>query len=196
MTDRKDELVIVGRISGLYGVQGWVKVFSYTQPRKNILQYVPWYLGVVHAGTDNTDAQGDDRLRDSPSDGVRWQPLQLESGRVHGKGIIARLAGISDRDAAAALLGRDIAVLRACLPVLQPDEFYWSDLVGLQVVGIDGSRLGVVDHLIETGANDVLVVRDEGEGGRERLIPYLRDEVIKHIDLQAGVIRVDWDADF
>ena len=165
--------VMVGRVSGLYGVSGWVKLFSHTEPRLNIVSYDPLYLNLGHD--------------DSP-----YQAFPLSAGKAHGKGVIAKFAGIDDRDAAAALVGSDIAVRRDQLPPLGPGEYYWSDLEGLQVINRDGDSLGVVDHLFATGANDVLVTRN----GRERLIPFLTDQVVLDIDLGQRRIRVDWDADF
>jgi len=160
----------VGRISGVHGVKGWVKVFSYTQPRDNILNYRPWYL-----------RRGDD-----------WQPRDCAEGQRHGKGVIARLTDCEDRDQARALLATEIGVRRDQLPAAAPGEYYWYDLQGLAVVTLQGEPLGRVDHLLETGANDVLVLAGE----RERLIPFVLDRVVTHVDLDAGLIRVDWDKDF
>lgn len=165
----QDQHIIVGRIAGLFGVRGWVKVFSHTQPLDNILSYTPWLL-----------------LRDG-----HCTPVKPLAGRVHGKGIVAQLEGCDDRDAAAALVGCDIAIERSQLPRAGTGEFYWADLIGLKVVTLDGVELGVVDHLLETGANDVVVV----QGERERLLPYV-DQVIREVDLDGGLMRVDWDPDF
>lgn len=173
----KSDMVTVGRVSGLFGVQGWVKVYSYTQPRENILRYRPWYLMLGEKGV--------------PEQG-RWIAREVAAGRIHGKGLVARLEGYEDRDASAALIGKEIRVLQSQLPDLAPGEYYWSDLIGLQVVTLEHVSLGVVDHLIETGSNDVLVVRGE----RERLVPYIRDEVVKEVDLDSGTISVDWDPEF
>jgi len=162
--------VVLGRITGLYGVQGWVKVFSYTEPRAGIIGYDPLYL----------DGQGD------------WRPCRIEEGRLQGKGVIIKFAGYDDRDAATALLGRDIAVRREQLAPLNAGEYYWSDLEGLRVMTVGGVVLGVVERLFETGANDVMVVAGE----RERLIPFIAGDVIVEIDLTGGVMRVDWDPDF
>jgi 16S rRNA processing protein RimM len=170
MRQQPGKLVTMGRISGLFGVRGWVKVFSYTDPRENILQYRPWYV----RATD------------------QWRPMEVAEGQRHGKGVIARLEGINDRDAAGALVDAEIAVRRDQLATLEQDEYYWSELEGLRVVTTGGAELGTVHHLLETGANDVLVVH----GGRERLIPYLWGDVIKEVDLKQGLIRVDWDPDF
>lgn len=166
----RSDLVVMGRISGLYGVRGWVKVHSETEPRENIVQYSPWYL----------------RLQDG------WREVPLAAGRRHGKGVVAQLAGYDNRDAAAALVGTEVAVRRDQLPPPAAGEYYWADLIGLRVATVDGTDLGIVDHLMETGANDVLVVRGE----RERLIPFLPDDVVVEVDLEGGCMRVDWDPDF
>ncbi len=171
MAENREDYIVVGRISGLYGVRGWVKVFSHTQPRENILTYASWYL--KKQGT--------------------WAASDLETGRVHGKGVVAKLKGCDDRDAAAALMGCDIAIRRDQLPQAAPGEYYWADLEGLRVINLDGVALGVVDHLLETGANDVLVVR---EGGTERLIPFVQGLFVKSIDLETGEMIVDWDPEF
>jgi 16S rRNA processing protein RimM len=161
--------VILGRISGLFGVRGWVKVYSETSPPGNILDYPIWHLGGA-AGR---------------------RKYALAEGRVQGKGIVARLDGCSDRDQAAELVGAEIAVPREQLPEAGDGEFYWTDLEGLQVRNLQGIDLGRVDHLFETGANDVMVV----QGDRQRLIPYTADAV-QRVDLAEGWIIVDWDADF
>ena len=102
-----------------------------------------------------------------------------------------------DRDSATALVGREIAVTRQQLPALDEGDYYWRDLLGLQVINLDDVTLGTVANLMETGANDVLVVESHSDGERqERLIPYIREQVIRHVDLEQGVIRVDWDPDF
>lgn len=160
-------LITIGRISGVYGVQGWVKVYSYTEPRENILKYTPW------------------RIRRAE----RWETIAVPEGRRHGKGVIARLEGCADREAARALIGADIAVERGRMGDTAPGEFYWADLVGLEVINREGVALGRVDHLIETGANDVLVVADDG---RERLIPFVPDLYIDEVDLEGGRMVVDW----
>ncbi|MFP5507512.1 MAG: ribosome maturation factor RimM [Gammaproteobacteria bacterium] len=162
--------VVIGRISGLYGVRGWLRVFSYTEPRENIVDYSPWLIQI---------------------DGL-WQPVEVEDGRAQGKGVVVKLSGCDERDTATRYLGLDIAVRREQLGALAPDEYYWTDLEGLRVVTCEGVELGRVDHLFATGANDVVVVR----GDRERLIPFVQGDVIRDIDLQDGVMEVDWDPDF
>lgn len=164
------EPLIMGRITGPYGIQGWVRVIPYTEQNVDLLSYTPWQL---HMG-----------------DG--WQARAVLEGRAHGKGLVVRLADCPDRACAEALAGTDIGIYRAQLPEAAPGEYYWNDLLGLRVRTLDGRELGTVDHLLETGANDVLVVR----GDRERLIPFLQGTVILTVDLTAGEIRVDWDPDF
>lgn len=165
-----DQRVVLGRISGLYGVKGWVRLFSHTEPREAILDYERWLIG-----------------RDED-----WREFRLAEGRRHGKAVVARLEGFEDRDQASDLIGAEIAVRRQQLPDAEKDEYYWADLVGLDVVTTDGRSLGQVDHLLETGANDVLVVR----GKDEYLVPFIMDQVITEVDLDGGVIRVDWDPDY
>ena len=118
--------------------------------------------------------------------------LEVCDTRRHGKAVIARLGGYEDRDTARELVGAEIAVRRDQLAEITEGEYYWADLVGLKVVTVSGKDLGIVNHLIETGANDVLVV----VGERERLIPFIRDEVVVAVDLDRGEIRVDWDPEF
>ncbi len=120
-----------------------------------------------------------------------WAPLRVLDGRSQGRGLIARLEGCTDRDQAHALIGAEIAIDLAQLPALGAGEYYWAQLEGLRVVNLQGVELGRVSHLLETGANDVLVVKGE----REHLIPYI-GAVIRAVDTEAGLIRVDWDPDF
>jgi 16S rRNA processing protein RimM len=164
------DMIIMGRVSGLFGVRGWVKIFSYTSPREGILGYKVWYL----------KRQGE------------WCECKIAAGHPQGKGIVARIEGYDDRDRSAELLESEIAISRAQLPALPSGEYYWADLEGLQVVTLQGVALGTVSHLFETGANDVLVVK----GDRERLIPYTVGQAVQEIDLEAGRMVVDWDPDF
>ena len=161
--------VVLGRISGLFGVKGWVKVYSYTEPREAVLEYRRWLL--------------------SGKDG--WWEATVAEGQRHGKTIIARIDGYVDRDQAAELIGTEIAVPRDELPKAEEGRFYWSDLEGLRVVHRDGTELGRVAYLLETGANDVMVV----QGEQERLIPFVMGEVILGVDLASGRIDVDWEWD-
>lgn len=169
--DDKQRIVTLGRIAGVYGVRGWVHVVSDTSPRENILTYAPWYL--FRKG--------------------QWEPCEVESGKRHGKGVVVKLHGYDDRETAAGLVKLAIGVRREQFSDdLGPGEYYWTDLEGLQVFTLDGQDLGHVTHLLETGANDVLVV----DGDRERLIPYLPEQVVLDVDLAKGRIQVDWDPDF
>jgi 16S rRNA processing protein RimM len=172
----QDQRVKLGRITTVYGVKGWVKVFSSTEPMINIFEYQPWQTCI---------------------DGV-WKELKFTQGKTHGKGLIALLEGCEDRDQARKFCGLDISVDRAILPNLEDGDYYWQQLTGLNVETDTGVKLGKVDHLIATGSNDVLVVKgnEESIDRNERLIPYLPDQVITKIDLLGGVIRVDWDPEF
>ena len=167
-TDTKP--VIVGRISGLFGVRGWVKIHSFTDPREAILDYRDW---LVEAGGE-------------------WQSIAVAEGKPHGKTIIARLEGIDDRDIAAGYVQASIGIHRSQLPETADGEYYWSDLEGLTVRKEDGTVLGTVARLLETGANDVLVVR---EADREVLVPFIPGQVVKDVDLDKGLIDVDWEWD-
>ena len=166
----EDTPLVMGRISGPYGVKGWVRVRSYTRQPDDLLTYLPWYLRT----------------------GDTWQAWKLLEGRPHGKGLVVRFPDCGDRESAEALAGTDIGIYRSQLPQTENNEYYWNDLVGAQVVTLDGEVLGTVNHLLETGANDVLVVT----GDRERLIPFIQGKVVASVDLDAGIIRVDWDTDY
>lgn len=166
-----EKLILLGRIVGVHGVRGELKLESYTEPRTQIFRYQPWLL---------RSASGEKQI-----EGGR--------GRVQGKGLVAELPGVTDRDAAAALTGTEIWVARSVLPAPKPGEYYWSDLEGLEVVTVEGVPLGRVSHLVATGANDVLVVRD---AERERLVPFLVGRFVTEVDLASGRLTVDWDPDF
>lgn len=145
-------------------------MFSYTEPRDNILNYKKWLL-----------KKGDQTLLVKPID-----------GQIQGKGVIAQIDGITDRDEAVALMGWDVHIRHEDLPAPEEGEYYWTDLIGLDVENLEGFQLGKVDSLIETGANDVLVVKGE----RELAVPFLQGQTVKSIDLATGKMIVDWDADF
>jgi len=162
--------ISVGKISGVFGVKGWVKVFSFTDPRENILTYSPWLLG-----------KGDET-----------KIVKVVDGQLQGKTIVAQLAGVNDRDQAAGLMGWDIFITRDQLPKAAKGEYYWSELIGLNVETIEGVQLGTVESLLETGANDVIIV----QGERERCLPFLKGQTIINVDLDAGKIIVDWDPEF
>ena len=163
--------ILLGKIVGVFGVRGWVKIQSHTEPRDALFDYRPWFL----------------RQRGT----VR--PISQFEGRPQGRGLVALFPGIESRDAAEALIGTEIWVDRAALPQPRAGEYYWVDLEGLAVETVAGTSFGRVSHLFATGANDVLVAVD---GECERLIPFLPEAVIKRVDLDAGVVVVDWDPDF
>jgi 16S rRNA processing protein RimM len=165
-----EQHISVGKISGVFGIKGWVKVFSFTDPRENILTYSPWLL----------------------KKGDQIKPVNVVDGQLQGKTVVVQLADIDDRNQAASFMGWDIFITQDQLPKAAKGEYYWSDLIGLQVETIDGVQLGVVDSLLETGANDVIIV----QGERERVIPFLQGRTIIKVDLEAGNIIVDWDPDF
>jgi 16S rRNA processing protein RimM len=177
----ENEKLIIGRISGVYGVKGWVKVYSDTDPREGITDYNPWYL---QQGGGNSG---------------EWREVTVEAGRRQAKTVIAKLEGIDDRDAAMQLSGALIAIMPEQLDELAKGEYYWRDLIGLRVVNREGVELGTVQRLLETGANDVLVVaggKSDRQGGREHLIPYTPGRAVVEVDLEQRLIRVDWDEDF
>jgi len=173
MDDSASQFVVVGKIASAYGIKGWVNVQSYTDPVTNILDYQPWYLI-------------------SKKDKNQRQPIRIVNGRLHGKHVVAQIEGCNDRNQAELYRGLEIAISRDQLPEPQDDEHYWIDLIGLDVENLQGIKLGVVDSILETGANDVLVVKGE----KEHLIPFVTNEFIRNIDLENRLITVDWDADF
>lgn len=174
MSHASDTLV-VGKIGAPYGVKGWVKITSYTDEISGIFNYSPWMLG---------------------EDGKEYQ---VDHWRTHNKGVIAKLVGVENRDEAEAIKNLEISIKAEQLPQLAEDEFYWRDLVGMQVVTEQGYDLGVVKELFETGANDVMLVKanaNDAFGQKERMLPYLVDQVIKQVDMQSNTIKVDWDPGF
>jgi len=162
------KVVQIGHISGVHGIRGWVKIYSLTEPREAIFEYQPWLLG---------DARKETRIN---------------QGKKHGKHLIALLENVNDRDQAENLVNRPIAVYRDQFPDLPDDEYYWTDLLGLAVHLADGTELGKIQRMLSTGAHDVMVV----QGERERLIPFVREQYVKSVSLDDGIVRVDWDPDF
>lgn len=162
--------VVVGQFGKAHGLKGLVKVHSFTQPEDNLLRYPNWHM--------------------KTKDG--WVKVELEQVRLQGHSILAQIANINDRDQAAALTNRQIAVPEDVLPDLEEDEHYWFHLIGLQVINRQGINLGSVEDLMTTGSNDVLVVKGE----KEYLIPYLPEIYVLKINKDEGVITVDWDENF
>jgi 16S rRNA processing protein RimM len=164
-----NRIVVLGRVGAPFGVQGWLRISSYTDPPDNILAYRVWQIG----------------------DAGNWRTVELEDGRVTGKGVLAKLAGIESPEDARLAAGAQIGIPRGELPPPAPGEYYWSDLEGLEAVGADGAPLGRVDHFRATPAGPVVVVK----GAREHWIPFVKDRIVK-VDLESGRIVLDWAADW
>lgn len=182
MGNTSSNLVTVGRISGVFGIKGWVKIHSDTEPKDNIFEYSPWWLKTAH--------------------GVKQ--IEIDDVRPHGNGLVAHIKGVDDRDVAATYVKNEIAIERDQFADLAEDEFYWHQLEGLVVItefGPEPIVLGRVQALMATGANDVLVVKGDVAAlgsldDKERLLPYVPEQFIKSVDIEAGEIRVDWDPEF
>jgi 16S rRNA processing protein RimM len=166
-------MVVMGRVTAPFGVMGWIKIYALTAQPGNLCNYPAWWLG--NAGD--------------------WREMRVATAKVHGNMLIAQLAGVADRAAAIALKGWEVAVPREQLPDAADDEFYWSDLIGLKVVNTEQHDFGRVARIVQTGANDVLVVAGGGKNEPETLIPFIAS-AIKRVDLAAGVISVDWGRDY
>ncbi len=163
----------MGRVTAPFGVKGWFKIHALTAQPGNLRDYPVWWLG-----------------RDG-----EWREMRVAAAKVHGNTLVAQLEGVGDREAAVALKGMDIAVPREQLPDAADDEFYWADLIGLKVVNREQHEFGRVARILQTGANDVLVVASGNRNERETLIPFVAN-AIKKVDLAAGVINVEWDEDY
>lgn len=159
----------MGRIAAPYGIKGWVKIQTFSELVDTLADYPEWQIG----RTGN------------------WRAVRVLSAHLHTNTLVAELEGIADRDAALALKGSEIAVPRETLPAAPENEYYWSDLIGLDVTNTQGVAFGKVKELLESGAHDVLVV----SGERERLIPFV-GQIVKTVDLAAGTLQVDWEADY
>jgi len=196
-----DHKILLGHITGVHGLKGWVKVHSDTNPRLNIVQYSRWWL----------------RKTNSASPLSKW--VDVLEGRAQGKTIIARLDGVETPEQARLYTGATVAVPRDAMPALKQGEYYWTDLVGMQVQLLDGTQIGPVSRLFETGANDVMVVDDcrqvheeiieyknsvrknksgsqHASRSREVLVPWSVPEVITEVDMHNKIITIDWDPDF
>jgi 16S rRNA processing protein RimM len=180
-SDDSNGKILLGHITGVVGLQGWVKVHSDTNPRDNITGYKRWWL-----------KQSD-----------HWKQWKVSDGRPQGKTIVAKLDGVSTPEEAAVLIGSTIAVDRDEMPALSNGEYYWADLTGMLVSTVDGIEIGPVIRLFETGANDVVVVADERpnfgddkESKSEVLVPWVVPDVITNVDTENRTITVDWDPDF
>lgn len=169
MDQHKDELICVGHILGAQGIKGWVRIFSNTSPRENIVKYGPWLI-----------EQGDE-----------LKSVEV-SGRLQGKNVVACLEGIDNRNEAEALIGCRILIDAVQIPALEDGDYYWSDLIGLKVETLQGEELGVVASLLETGADDVMVV----SGDRERLIPFVMNDIVREVDIDEQRMVVNWQLDY
>ncbi|MFA0669764.1 ribosome maturation factor RimM [Vibrio splendidus] len=169
--------IVMGKLGSTYGIRGWLKVFSYTDNAESIFDYSPWYL----------NQKG------------KWVEYKVESWKRHSQGYVCKLAGLDVREDAQLMTNFEIAIDPASLPELSEDEFYWRELFGMQVFTTKGYDLGEVTDLLETGSNDVLVIKanlKDAFGQKERLVPYLEEQVIKKVDREARRIEVDWDPGF
>ena len=169
--------IVLGKVGAVYGIKGWLKIHSFTGEADAILDYFPWSLKL----------------------GNNTQTVEITDWRKHNKGLIVKVAKVDDRDQAQALVGSEILVSEATLPDLPQGDFYWRDLIGMSVMTTKGYDLGVVSDMMETGANDVLVVKanlNDGFSKKERLIPYLFEEVVESVSIENKQICVDWDPGF
>ncbi len=169
--DEAGSMVVMGRVAGAQGLLGWVKLKTYTEFADSLADYPVWWLG--------------DEKRP-------WREVSVESLAVQSKGLIARFPGCDDRTTAEKFKGLLVAVPRSSLPGARRDEYYWSDLIGLEVVNLAGENLGVIENLMDTGANQVLCVRG---GSGEVLIPFIAS-AIRQVSLAEKTIRVDWVTDW
>ncbi|MDP7592483.1 MAG: ribosome maturation factor RimM [Litorilituus sp.] len=172
-----NDQIILGKVGAVYGIKGWLKIHSFTGEPDAILDYFPWSLKL----------------------GNNTQAVEITDWRKHNKGLIVKVDGIDDRDEAQAIVGSEILTNKNSLPDLPQGEFYWRDLIGMNVVTSKGYDLGTVSDMMETGANDVLVVKanlNDGFSKKERLIPYLFEEVIESVSIENKQICVDWDPGF
>ena len=170
---QQDTHIQLGTIQGVFGIKGWLKIFSFCRPKEQILDYTKW------------------QLRKPGNASV----YKLQEGKLQGNKVVAKLNNIDDRTLAESLVRSEIWVAKSELPDLDDNEFYWFQLKGLTVITMDGEQLGRVKKMMETGANDVIVVQDEIDK-EEILIPYVREQVVKRVDLEKKTIMVDWQKDY
>jgi len=174
-----EKLVEMGRVIAPFGIKGWIKVqpvWLDGESAASLMLYPTWWL----------ESNGG------------WHEYPVEHAQVQGAAVVAKLAGCEDREAAAGYKGRVVAVAREAFPPAKKGEFYWADLIGLRVKNNEGLDFGVVQSMLETGANAVMVVRNDKQQAvesEERLIPFIA-EVVKRVDAAAGVIEVEWGADY
>lgn len=165
-----NDWVIVGQFGKVHGIKGFITLHSFTEPRDNILEYKPWFMLL----------------------NKQWQPIDLSKIEVNNKHILVKVEGFTEREQASELTHVQVGIKKTQLPTLPKGEFYWNELIGMQVHNTEGTALGFVKEILATGANDVLII----EGERRYLVPYLLDLYIIAIDAEQRAITVDWDADF
>ena len=173
----QQRIEVVGKLGSTYGIRGWLRIYSSTEQAESIFDYQPWFLKI----------KGE------------WLPTELENWRHHNHEIIVKLKDVDDREAAQTLANVEIGVDLSVFPELEEGDYYWHDLIGCSVVNLEGYTMGTVTEMMETGSNDVLVVRantKDAFGKQERLIPFLYEQVVKRVDLTTKTIEVDWDAGF
>ena len=173
----QQRIEVVGKLGSTYGIRGWLRIYSSTEQAESIFDYQPWFLKI----------KGE------------WLPTELENWRHHNHEIIVKLKGVDDREAAQTLANIEIGVDLSVFPELEEGDYYWHDLIGCSVVNLEGYTMGTVTEMMETGSNDVLVVKantKDAFGKQERLIPFLYEQVVKRVDLTTKTIEVDWDAGF
>ena len=173
----QQRIEVVGKLGSTYGIRGWLRIYSSTEQAESIFEYRPWFLKI----------KGE------------WQPTELENWRHHNHEIIVKLKDVDDREAAQTLANVEIGVDLSVFTELEEGDYYWHDLIGCSVVNLEGYTMGTVTEMMETGSNDVLVVKantKDAFGKQERLIPFLYEQVVKRVDLTTKTIEVDWDAGF
>lgn len=159
----------MGRLAAPFGVKGWLRVHTFSEMVDALTDYTAWHI--AYEGN--------------------WKVYPVQEWQLHSTGLVVHLAGVNDRDAAFALRGHDVAVPRDSLPTAPENQYYWSDLLGMQVVNQQHEVLGEISQILEAGAHDVLVV----QGERERLIPFVA-QIVGHVDTQARQVTVDWQLDY
>ena len=173
----KQEPVVLGKLGSSHGIKGWLKITTYTDSVEGIFDYSPWLI----------KEQGE------------WREVKVLQWRFQGKAVVASLEGVETRDQAQMLTNCEIAVTPQQMQTLPEDEFYWRDLIGCEVVNTKGYNMGKVQEIVETGSNDVLLVKanaKDGFGKAERMIPFVTEQFIIEVNLTEKQITVDWDPDF
>lgn len=170
MSSPDPQKIIIGRIGDAFGVKGWSHIYSFTQPAKNLFTYANW------------------QIRAYKKKGAQWRPIEIEFHKPHGADFVAKFKDCNDRDQALLLKNHTIAVDRTDLPALEENEYYWDDLIGLEVISTTGESFGKIDHLFEAGPNDIIATKGE----KTHYIPYSKD-IVKSVDLDKKTMIVDWE---